>query len=172
MTAGWNSANGYIQNLPYIIQYLLEALMEMPASKVDSTAFDALATYFEDQGWDEDGFLILQKQKDAMEVLRQLLFTAGIKGYVALGGVFTAGIKDTFNYEIDSLDAHVFSQLELLGPPDRKWNLPAAINTIKARFGYIPWQQLWLSATEEYKDNFYDAIMEDDIRIREEFLPV
>lgn len=173
MTAGWNSANGYIQNLPYIIEYLLETLMEMPATKVDATAFDALATYFEDKGWDEDGFLILQKQQDAMEVLRQLLFTAGIKGYVALGGNFTAGIKDTFNYEIDSLDAHVFSQLELLNPPERLWNLPAAINTIKARYGYIPWQQLWFGgAVEEYKDNFYDAIMEDDVPIHQKDRPL
>ena len=161
----WNSVNGYIQNLVYIIEYLLRFLMEMPSDLVEPLAFDSLATYFDDQGWGTNGFLILQTRQDAMEVLRQLLFTGGIKGWVAKGGKFTVDVKDINNYEITSTDSWLFTQTDLLQAPDRQWNLTKAINTVNARFGFIPWQQLWIGAGDDFRDNFYDAVMEENIRI-------
>lgn len=168
----WDSANGYVQNLVRIIEYLLYNLMDMPGELIDSASFDDLADYFDDQGWGTSGFLILQKRQDAMEVLRQLLFTGGIKGYVALGGRFTVDIKDVHNYEITSTDSYIFTQTDLLEAPERQWNLTKAINTVSARYGYIPWQQLWIGAGSDYKENFMDAVMEDRIAMHEEALPV
>jgi len=170
--AAWDSGAGYIQNLVYIIEYLLHYLMDMPIELIDQASFDTLATYFNDQGWGDTGFLILQKRQDAMEVLRQLLFTGGIKGYVAKGGDFVVDIKDTFNYEITSTDSHLFTQTDLLQAPDRQWNLTKAINTVNARYGFIPWQQLWLDAESDYKENFYDADMEEDIEMRGKDYPL
>lgn len=164
----WDSVNGYIQNLVYIVEYLLNYLMEMPVSLIDQASFDALAAYFDAQGWGTTGFLIIQNRVDAMEVLRQLLFTGEIKGYVAKGGDFTVEIKDVHDYEITSLDSHLFTQTDLLQAPDRQWNLTKAINTVNARYGYIPWQQLWLGAGSDYKDNFFETVMEKDVRIPRE----
>ena len=170
----WDSTNGYIQNLVYIIEYLLHDLMEMPLDIIEQASFDDLAAYFDDQGWGTNGFLIIQKRHDAMEILRQLLFTGEIKGYVAKGGKFTVDIKDINDYEITSTDSHLFTQTDLLRAPERQWNLTKAINTVNARFGYIPWQQLWIGAGDDFRENFYDAEMEEDVRIppREEPLPV
>ena len=168
----WDSTNGYIQNLVYIIEYLLFTLMEMPTSLLDPASFDDLADYFDDQGWGTNGFLIIQKRQDAMEVLRQLLFTGGIKGYVAKGGKFTVDIKDINDYEITSTDSHLFTQTDLLRASERRWNLTKAINIVNARFGFIPWQQLWIGADDDFRENFYDADMEEDELIREEPLPV
>jgi hypothetical protein len=168
----WDTGINCIQNLVYITEYLLHYLMEMPLSLIDQASFDALATFFNAQGWGTNGFLILQRREDAMEILRQLLFTGEIKGYVAKGGDFVVDIKDVFNYEITHTDSHLFTQTDLLRAPDRQWNLTKAINTVNSRFGYIPWQQLWLGAENDYKENFYDAEMEEDVRIREDYLPV
>ena len=83
-------------------------------------------------------------------------------------------IKDINDYEITSTDSHLFTQTDLLRAPERQWNLTKAINTVNARFGYIPWQQLWIGAGDDFRENFYDAEMEEDVRIppREEPLPV
>lgn len=169
--AAWDSANGYVQNLSYIIEYFLRYLMDVPASMVNDTSFDTLATYFVNLGVDENCYLILQSENDATEILRQLLFTGGIKGFIAKDGRFKVERKDIHNYEITSLDAHLLSQIELFTAPDRQWNLLNAINTIKARYGYIPWQKLFKSAEETYRDNYYEEIMEDDIRLPREDLP-
>jgi len=91
---------------------------------------------------------------------------------VAKGGDFVVDIKDTFNYEITSTDSHLFTQTDLLQAPDRQWNLTKAINTVNARYGFIPWQQLWLDAESDYKENFYDADMEEDIEMRGKDYPL
>jgi len=168
----WDSGAGYIQNLVYIIEYLLNYLMGMPIDIIDQASFDTLATFFDNQGWGDTGFLIIQDRQDAMEVLRQLLFTGEIKGYVAKGGDFVVDIKDTFNYEITSTDSHLFTQTDLLQAPNRQWNLTKAINTVNARYGFIPWQQLWRGADSDYKENFYDADMEEDIEMRGKDYPL
>lgn len=163
----WDSAAGYVQNLVYIIEYLLHYLMDMPFSLIDQASFDDLATYLGDKGFGEIGYLILQEQQDAMEVLRQLLFSGKIKGYVARGGQFKVDIKNINDFAITSLDSHLFTQTDLLRPPDKPWNLMDAINTVNVRNGYIPWQRLWLSAAADFMENEMDGIMEGDIPIRD-----
>jgi len=169
--AAWDSANGYIQNLAYIIEYYLRFLMGIPASLVNMPSFVEVATYFTNLGVHENCYLILQDEEDAMEILRQMLFTGGAKGFVAKDGKFKLERKDVHNYEITSLDSHLLSQIELFDAPERQWNLLNAINTIKARYGYIPWQRLFKGAQETYKDNYFGEIMEDDITVRRKLYP-
>jgi hypothetical protein len=77
--------------------------------------------------------------------------------------------KNICNWEIDSLDYHIFEQIELFGSPNRKWNLTSAINTVNVEYGLIPWQNLYKGAKGEYQDNRYGPDMEDDINIDREF---
>ncbi|MCK4792805.1 MAG: hypothetical protein KAV87_54250 [Desulfobacteraceae bacterium] len=160
----WDSANGYIQNLGYIIQYYLRFLMDIPHTLVNSPSFVTLAGYYEDMGVDENCYLILQDRIDAMEVLRQLLFTGGAKGFMAMDGKFNVQRKNICNWEIDSNEHHIFEQIDLFESPDRKWNLTSAINTVNVEYGLIPWQDLSTGAKSEYKDNRYERPMEDRIR--------
>ncbi len=160
----WDSANGYIQNLSYIIQYYLRFLMDIPHVLVNSPSFVTLAGYYEDMGVAENGYLILQEREDAMEILRQLLFTGGAKGFMAMDGKFNVQRKNICNWEIDSNEQHIFEQIDLFGSPNRKWNLTSAINTVNVNFGLIPWQDLYTGAKSEYKDNRYERPMEDRIR--------
>jgi hypothetical protein len=160
----WNSTNGYIQNLAYIMQYFLRFIMGIPHSLVNSPSFATLASYYEDMGVEKNGYLILQDRIDAMEVLRQLLFTGGAKGFMAMDGKFNVQRKNICNWEIASTDYHIFEQIELFGSPHRQWNLTSAINTVNVEYGLIPWQDLYTGARKEYKENRYGAPMEDDIR--------
>ena len=169
----WDSANGYIQNLAYIIEYFLRFIMDIPASLVNAPTFAEVATYFTNMGVHESCYLILQDEQDATEILRQMLFTGGIKGFIAKDGKFKIERKDIHNYEITSLDSHIFTQIELLAAPEKQWNLLNAINTVKVRYGYIPWQRTFKSAEETYRDNFFGETMEDDITTpTREYLPV
>lgn len=160
----WDSANGYIQNLAYIIEYFLRFIMEIPASLIDMPSFATLADYYEDMGVDENCYLILQERIDAMEVLRQLLFTGGAKGWMALDGKINVGRKNYCSWQVTDLDRHIFEQVDLFDSPNRKWNLTSAINTVNVQFGLIPWQNLFTGAKKEYRDNRFEKPMEDDIR--------
>jgi len=165
--AAWNSTNGYIQNLAYIIQYYLRYIMGIPASLINSASFATLAGYYVDMGVHLDSYLIIQDRVDAMEILRQLLFTGGAKGFMVLDGRFNVARKNIYNWQVPEVERHIFEQIELFGSPHRKWNLTSAINTVNVQFGYIPWQNLYTGAKSEYKDNRFERPMEDRIKDRE-----
>ena len=163
MRAAWDSGNGYIENPAYVILFYLRFIMGMPASLIDTPAFAALAAYYEDVGEAESCYLVIQDREDAMEILRQLFFTAGAKGWINMDGAFTAERKDIDDWEIANTDYHIFEQTDLIGPSHRQWNLAEAINTITAQFGYMPWQDLYVGARSEDRDNRYESRMERDI---------
>jgi len=169
----WDSVNGFIENPAYIILFYLRFIMGIPASLIDIPAFTALADYYEAVGEEKSCYLVLQERQDAMEVLRQIVFTAGAKGWINMDGEFTAARKDTDDWTIANTDYHIFEQTDLIGSPHRKWNLTAAINTITSQFGYIPWQRLYAGATSEYRDNRYgDQPAEDEVRDRHDYLEI
>ena len=163
--AGLDSVNGYIQNPAYIILYYLSNILELPTELLNTTSFDALASKYDDLGVGESGKLIIQTSQDSMEVLRQLLFTYGIHGFPANDGRFMVERKDVSNY---ATDIFLFDQIDLMDAPMREFNLTQAINTVKARWDYIPWQRLFKDAREDYKDNKFEADMEDDVRMPRE----
>lgn len=162
----WDSALGYIQNPAYIMLFYLRFIMGIPASLIDFPAFATLAQYYIDIGEEQSFYLILQYREDAMEVLRQMLFSAGAKAWINLDGKFTIARKDVDDWEIESTDYHLFEQTDLIGSPHRKWNMTSAINTINIQYGYIPWQNLYTGARSEYRENPYDRRMEDERRDR------
>jgi len=141
--------------------------MEIPASLINAVSFATLADYYVDMGVDENCYMVLQERIDAMEILRQLLFTGGAKSYMAKDGKFNVERKNICNWQVPSTERRIFEQVDLLGASHRKWNLTSAINTVNARFGYIPWQNLYTGAKKQYRDNRFEKIMEDDIRDRE-----
>lgn len=164
--------NGYVQNPAYIVAYFLRVLMGMPPIRMDMFYFDQMADYFEDIADHQSGYLIIQDSVDNMEKFRQLLFTYGLKGFVAMDGKLRIDRKDIHNWAVTSTDSHIFDQIEFLATARREYNLQNAINTIKARYNYIPWARLFLGAESQYQDNFYGEDMEDDIRIPRENWPV
>lgn len=155
----WDSGNNCVQNLAYIIQYFLRYIMGIPASLIDAPSFATLAAYYISEGVDENFYLIIQDQQEGMEILRQLLFTGGAKGFMAKSGKFEVARKNLCNWQIPRLDSHIFEQIELFGSSHRQWNLTSAVNTIESKYGYIPWQRLFVGAKEEYRDNRYDVPM-------------
>jgi len=158
--AGLNSVNGYVQNPAYIVLYYLSNILEVPDELLNITSFDILASKYDDLGVGESGKLIIQTRQDSMEVLRQLFFTYGVHGFPANDGRFVVERKDISNYATETF---LFDQIDLMDSPLREFNLTEAVNTIKARWDYIPWQRLFKDAGEDYKDNKYEADMEDDI---------
>lgn len=162
----WDGANGYIENPAYVILYYLRYIMGIPNSLLDLAAFATLAAYFVDEGEEESCYLIIQDREDAMELLRQLLFTAGAKGWINKDGEFTAERKDTDDWEIINTDYHIFEQTDLIGSPHRLWNLTAAVNTINCQYGFMPWQSIYVGSRSEYRDNRYERGMERDVRDR------
>lgn len=165
--AAWNSVNGYVQNPAYVTLYFLRIFMGLPASLVDGAFFNTMANWCDYRGFGTSGYLILQEEMDADEITRQLLFSFGFKGFVALDGNFRINVKDISNYEINCPEEHLHEQIELSESPERLFNLTEAINTVKARYNLMPWSRLWLSGAVETQENYYGEIMEDDIHNRE-----
>jgi hypothetical protein len=163
----WNSVNGYIQNPAYIILYFLQYILGVPLSMLDVPSFDELAEVYENMGVETSGKLILQRRGDAIEILRQLLFSFGAKGFMALGGKFKVARKDISNY---SSDIFLSDQNDALDQSENKQNLTKAMNVSKDRFDYIPWLKLFKGAVEASRDT-YDEEIEDDIEIPERDQP-
>lgn len=159
--AAWDSINGYVQNPAYIMLYFLRYIMDIPFSALNVESFDDLADLYDAMGVGTNGYLILQRREDAIEIFRQLLFTFGAKAFVAKDGKLQVARKDISVY---STDTYIFDQNDLLRPGDRKWNLMKAMNVDNARFNYIPWLRLFKSASTETRPTF-DEDLEDDINI-------
>lgn len=167
----WNDpTNGYVQNPAYILAYFLIVIMGIPMSMIDMTYIDDLATYFEAIGEERSGRLIIQEASDGMEVLREILFSFGMKGFMAKGGKFRAERKDIHNYETD---VQVYSQIDMMRHPDRLFNLTKAIDTVKVKYSLIPWANKYVGAQDLHKPNPYRGDhREDDIRRHWEILQV
>lgn len=164
----WDSVNGYIQNPSYVMLYFLRDILGVPLDMLDIGSFDELATMYVNMGVEESGKLIIQRRDDAMEILRQLLFSFGAKGFMALGGKFKVGRKDISNY---SSTDFLSDQNDALDQAENKQNLTKAMNVSKDRFDYIPWLRLFKNAVEASRPTYPEEI-EDDIDIPEKDQPL
>lgn len=164
----WDSAAGYVQNPAYIILYFLRFIMGIPFALLNVASFDTLATIYDNKGVGTNGKLILQRRNDAIEILRQLLFTFGAKGFVAKDGKFKVERKDISNYATNTF---IFDQIDAMDKAERKWGLTKAMNVSKDRFDYIPWLRLFKSAVEASRATFPESI-EDDRPLHQEDLPI
>lgn len=153
--AVWDSVNGYIQNPAYIMLYFLRYILGIPLSMLDVESFDDLANIYINMGAETSGKLILQIVDEALETLRQLLFSFGAKGFMALGGKFRVGRKDISNY---STNTFLSDQNDALSQAEIKQNLTKAMNVSKDNFNYIPWQKIFLSAVEASRPTYPEPI--------------
>lgn len=153
--AEWDSVNGFVQNPAYIMLYFLRYILEIPLSLLDVESFDELATIYINMGAETSGKLILQILDEALETLRQLLFSFGAKGFMALGGQFRVGRKDISNY---STNTFISDQNDALSQAEIKQNLIKAMNVSKDNFNYIPWQKLFLSTAEASRPTYPEVI--------------
>lgn len=160
MLADWNSANGYVQNPAYVIEFLLSLIAEIPINFIDGTSFDILATLFEDLGWDESGYIILQDFQDTSTALSELLFTYGAKIFPDIYGRLKIDRKDIQNYETSLI---LFDQIDTMAPVNYAQNLRELFNRVKAKWGYFPCQSLYVGAQEDSRlasINTFDVEME------------
>jgi len=157
----WDSVNGHVQNPAYIILYFLRFIMGIPFAMLNVPSFDALATIYDNKGVGTNGKLILQRRGDAMEILRQLLFSFGTKGFVAKDGRFKVERKDISNFQTNTF---IFDQNDTMEQAERKGNLMKAMNVENARWDYIPWLRFFKSGIQVTRDTFDESI-EDNIRM-------
>jgi len=147
MYAPWNSVNGYVQNPARVLEFLLGFLCEIPQSRLDLGSFDTLASILDDQGASEAGFLALQAENDPAGVIAELLFDMGARGYHAKDGRYTVKKKDISTFTVGT--TRLFTQIDLIDFPERSFNLKNAVNTIKAKFNYVPAANLYQGAFEK-----------------------
>lgn len=167
---GMNSDNGYIQNPAYIALYFLLVILEIPSTLIDFQSFDDLADILVAMGEDESGKLILQNQRNPLDVLEGLI--PGFSCFPAKDGRIKVGKKDMSNYKTNNGVAApaIFSQFEMIEGLKRKYNMRDAITVINADFDYIPTWDLFksnVSKTAEVRIDPWDpveVIFEDDRR--------
>jgi hypothetical protein len=150
----WNSPNGYIQNPAYIRAYLLNMIIGLPMAFMDIDSFDGMADFYESIGEDESGYLILNDEKECMEVLQELDTTYGDTGYIAKDGRYALGRKGIADF---STNVNIFAQIDTLGPPEWLYNMKDAINYIKGRFNWYPAPEVYCQS----KRMRYDASVSD-----------
>ncbi len=164
MVGMWDDpVNGYVQNPAYVISFLLTQLMGMPIDFLVMESFDILAALYTTLGWHQSGFLILQGEaRDSWAVLQELLFTFGAKLWPAKDGRIEIGRKDISNF---STDLFFFEQIDLPEPPDRKYNLPEAVNFVNSFWNYAPAHSIFQGAMERKRQasikDFGKEIMEE-----------
>ncbi len=160
MLADWNSANGYVQNPSYVIAFLISLIGETPINFMDIGSFDNLAELFEELGWDEAGYLILQDFQEMENTLTELLFTYGIKIFPDIYGRFKVGKKDITNYETT---LRIYDQIDTMEPVRYPQNLREMYNRVKAVWGYFPCQSLSIGSIERVRQssvNTFDVEIE------------
>lgn len=149
MFAPWNSTNGYVQNPAYIIAFYLAFIVGFPGAYFNWPSFTDMANLFEDGGWGKIGRLIIQDIRPADDVLRELLFTFGVKLWFTTGGLLTIGRKDIADF---STSTYVFTQIDALEQPDRKENFENYVNHSNSRYDFYPASGMWKGAEEKSRD--------------------
>ena len=158
---GLDSSNGYVQNPIYTILYYLLVIMGIPFHLVDFDSFETLATKLENMDEDESGKLILQKQTEPSEVLREMLPEA--QCYVGKEGKIAIKKKDISNYQTNAgvTARAVFKQFDVIGQSDRDYGMNEVINVINARYNYMPTHDIFKSSIKDERDNIIDEFDEE-----------
>jgi len=149
--SAWNSVNGFVQNPAYIAAYVLIVLLEVPLDFIDEGSVEEVAQMFVDMDKECSGKLIMQEQKKAMEVFRELLFTFGIKCWISKTGKFTFGRKDIASI---SSEAVLFEQQDIIGNINRRMGLKDAVTGAIVYWDYIPVQSRFKGSQEFNRDDY------------------
>lgn len=138
-------ANGYIQNPAYIISFFLTQIVGMPLALLDMESFDDYAALCTTNGWHQEAKLILQDGRDAMEVLKELLYSFGANLWIARDGRLTIGRKDISNFETDLI---VFEQIHAFEHAKKEYGLQDFVNAANVQWDYIPTYNTFKKAEE------------------------
>ena len=130
-----SGAGAFVRNPAYIILFLLAFFAEIPEPDVDIPAFEALADVYAAMGAAQDGYLILQDQKDAEGPLQELLWTYGAKLWENLDGQITIGRKSAQDIAASLI---LFDQIDALQEPDKPIGFDQAINYAPLQWEYYP----------------------------------
>ena len=168
---GLNSTNNYVQNPAYIALYFLLVILKVPSFLIDMQSFDDLADIYDAMGESEAGKLILQEQRNPLDVLESLI--PGFSCFPAKDGRIKVGRKDISTYSTNNSVAApaIFSQIDMVEGLKRKYNLRDAISAITADFDYIPTWDAFKSNLYQGADIVLDpwdpqiVVIEDDRRI-------
>ncbi len=131
----WDSANGYVQNPAYILEYFLTFLVGVPVAHIDTAAFTTLAAFFTAGGYEQSGKLALTTEAGCDEYFRQLLYTFGVFAAFTAGGKWTVARKD---YASLAMFKTVWAQLDTLDHPSREYVTNEAFNRIRAAWDLVP----------------------------------
>jgi len=131
----WNSTKGYVQNPAYILLFYFAFLMQMPMEYIDVESFNVLAVQFEDEGYEEAGRLVVQDERSGDEILREFLFTFGVRMWPDSYGRVKVERKEYCDL---SSTLHIWEQIDCIGHAVRKFNTDKAINFIKAKYDFYP----------------------------------
>ena len=110
------------------------------------------------------GKLIIQVRQSATEILRQLLFSFGVKMWITKEGAFKLGRKDETSLVTDLI---VFEQFDLLAPPKKKMGMKNIVTGAKINFDEIPTWSIFKGAIEVNRPDLedeYDGDHEDKIK--------
>lgn len=158
--AAWDSSGGFVQNPAYIILFYLAFIQEVPISLIDTATFDTLATTFDDLGLGESGKLILQKEEEAENVLKSLLWTFGAVYAFTRAGLMKIERKDVSDL---SNATRLWVQIDALKFAFRNFNTLTAFNRLRARWDYCPAPDIFKgAATFERAESIsdFEEIME------------
>jgi hypothetical protein len=158
--AAWMSDEGYVQCPVYIALFALAFLIKIPVELIDLDSFNDLHDYFVDKGAEKTGKLVISDTESIDEVLKQYLFTFGIKLFVGNEGKLKVNMKRVEDYQSSY---YIFEQLDCKSAPILTPNLRKAANHLRWRGDFIPASRLYkkagsLSHDQSIKD--FGAIIE------------
>jgi len=147
MFADWNSVNDYVQNPARVLEFFLAFTAEVPQALINVGSFDDLAQIMDDQGAAEAGFLVLQSPQDTDGIVAELCWGMGARSFNDNDGRFKVKKKDISTFSANA--TRLFTQIDLIDFPDRKFNLDRSSNTIKARYDWVPAANLFQGVFED-----------------------
>jgi CheY-like chemotaxis protein len=137
------SAGGYVRNPAYVILFVLAFFLEIPEADIDVDSFDDLAARYTALGEDDAGYLVVQDEKEASQVLQELLFTYGAKMWVAADGRITVGRKDETDL---TATAYLFQQIDAIEEAQKPSGFSEACNYAPVRWRHYPTANLFVGS--------------------------
>jgi hypothetical protein len=137
------SPGGYVRNPAYVILFVLAFFFGIPEDDIDIDSFDLLAADYEALGEDDSGYLVIQDEKEATQLLQELLFTYGAKMWVAADGRITVGRKDVSEL---TPDAYLFQQIDAIEEAQKPSGFSEACNYAPVRWRHYPTANLFVGS--------------------------
>jgi len=141
-----NSGDICVVNPAYVLLFYLTFIRKIPVDFLDFDSFHVLANQFENSNHGDVGRFIIQEETDAMNNVREMLMTFGVKMFPARSGKLTVVKKDETNI---ATDIHIFEQFHAKSASTRKFGLTDIVNFARSKFDYYPTASQYVGAKDE-----------------------